>query len=768
MPIATAALAVPEVPVVRPEDVLIELRSLLASGDTLQSPVTQLQVGEWRRMAAEVVFASAQRPSNASPAQVVEAMLAELRKAGASDYASPAEQVKRADELADAGWPGVLAAMVLVPSWQWTKAPALRDVPVWMIPAAAEYLFTAPKVWTAPGQREAYTERYVAAATDLAALVEANRGSAAVRKALESFQLAESAASYRASGRALLRIRAAHARVLTALHRSLVAEEGVSFPREGRRLRIGVVARDLDASPALSSFLPMVERLDASKHELVLLTLENREAGIQQQLAGRGATHTWLMGNTEEVLQTLRYAALDVAVFVVDGPLTQSPVAPLALARVAPVQLVHDGANAPSLLPACDIYLAGSSALSATAGERAAVVPGLLVGVNELSAVSETEPWTRAAMGLEENDIVLTVLAQPEHLSFESTETLISVLRSVPAAKLVVVSPTEPSAESERWSAQLCGRLAAESVDRARVAVFSGIKLESHQDRKSCLAASDFVLVLEREAGETALAAMDAGVPVLALGAAQDPWNATTGMLQATGYTEFAAADTSSLIEVLRKLADDKQVRTALAEQLRATARSVLASHDSFVRSEVFGRLAEIAFDGIFAAGRRFGRERHPLTVQIDADPATLAEETRFFLELGSGADAESRARAWLVRAPESTEARAALARAIGVQGRHADAAAMWLSLVELLPNDADAWYQLALNSSECGRSADAVQAVEATLRLNPRQVDAWLLLARLAERAGDSGMQQDAIGVLRELAPSDPKVVEFLATNAA
>src|SRR5688572_14757919 len=50
---------------------------------------------------------------------------------GAHDLPANRDDIEAAHEFSGQGWTGLLAAMLLVPSWQLSKTPALDDVPDW-------------------------------------------------------------------------------------------------------------------------------------------------------------------------------------------------------------------------------------------------------------------------------------------------------------------------------------------------------------------------------------------------------------------------------------------------------------------------------------------------------------------------------------------------------------------------------------------------------------------------------------------------------------
>lgn len=717
----------------------------------------------WRLRAAQSVNHWLRRNESDPAFAEAQTMLRTLTRSTIADYAVPAEHVALADDYARRGAAGTVAAMLLVPNWQWAQAPRLRDLPLWLMPVAADYLFRAPRSLTVRGQIEAYARLHLAALTDLAAMLQANRGSAAVRAALEHYQEHEHAPGLELAGAIAGDIRAARARLLTGLHRTVHASEPGFFSRTGRRLRVGILARELVSSAATQSLLPLVERLDAGRFELAWFTQQTTDSEIERQLMSRGGVPTPLSGDTDEMLQTLRQSNLDVAVFVFEGGWTAHPLAPLCLGRVAPVQLVHGVEGAPSFLPGADLYLTGAANRRVSAaGERAAVLPGLgLAGMGELTAAGG-EAWTRAALELGESDVVCVAAAEPERVTLEVKEAWARVLDGVPQARLAIAAATPAGEAMDIFCRDLASLLVEKGIDVRRVSVFPGAELGTHQGRKNCLEAADLLLDFGGVGnGEMAFAALELGVPFVGCR------NAATALLELAGRRELSGADEGRAAEIAVRLALEPSERETTCAWLRGAASACLAMHDSFVRSEVFGRLLENAFDAVAESRAQFARDRTPLQVEISSDGATLAEEARMFMELGAGVDAEARARSWLLREPASLEARGLLAKALGLQQRDDEAADVLVTLVELAPNDAALWHDLALAARQARRGAVAVQAVESALRLDPKRIESWFLVATLAEESGNRDMHREVLGVLKELAPGDSKVIALLAAAA-
>ncbi len=99
-------------------------------------------------------------------------------------------------------------------------------------------------------------------------------------------------------------------------------------------------------------------------------------------------------------------------------------------------------------------------------------------------------------------------------------------------------------------------------------------------------------------------------------------------------------------------------------------------------------------------------------------------------------------------------------------QGNHllafgrADRAVVYLlAAVEDLDAGPDVWHDLALALHANGQPAEAIQAMETCVRRAPGRLDSWLILSDWASDYGQNELVRDIAGIVRELAPADPRV---------
>ncbi|WP_374449336.1 tetratricopeptide repeat protein [Stella sp.] len=128
-------------------------------------------------------------------------------------------------------------------------------------------------------------------------------------------------------------------------------------------------------------------------------------------------------------------------------------------------------------------------------------------------------------------------------------------------------------------------------------------------------------------------------------------------------------------------------------------------------------------------------------------------------------ADAVARCEAWLSQRPDDRPGMAALAEALGAEGRFAEALA-WIERAVAGPSPLPAWIgRHGILLARAGRFAEAVARIEAALSSGPDAADLRWELGRALERLGNS---ERAIREYRrglELAPDHPGILASLGS---
>ncbi len=730
-----------------------------------------------RRSAAQAV--ASLPPARKEGADWIAALelLRQFSASGAADYPAAEGDLVWVRAHARPGWPGLLAAMLLVPAWQWPEAPRLDDVPTWLWPVYTAYIFYTPQGFCAPGQAEAYAAHYLRRLTELLRLAEKNRGSTAVRAVLAFYAQYGSCIPLYFSPESLRRHYELRGRILTLAFGVDRQEEPGMLPRDGRRLRIGFVNRHFSSQTETYTTLPTFEQLDPDRFEVILFTHHQGGTALEAYIGNHAAEFHVLPSELEAQVRVLREAALDVVVFGTNLTALCNEVTRLALYRVAPLQIANNSSCTTSGLPEIDLYVSGALTESTEAPEHFSERLGLLPGAAhafdyDADRQDATTNWTRAALGLPEDVIVFVTAANYYKITPEMQDAWARLLAAVPGSRLLA-HPFNPNWSSsypiKRFCAGFDRVLAAHGVAPDRLLV-STMRFPSRTDVRGLLAVGDIYLDTYPFAGVNSLVdPLEAGVPVVA-------WEGRTfrsrmggGLLRSLGLEELIAHDATAYHELGVRLAMDRDWRGFMQTRIQNGMSCTPLFLDPLAASDSFGALVEKAYDGLYECGREaFRSDRTPLTVEPVADPATaLASAVSLF---GSGwfSEAADEARRILAAQPAHPAARHLLAAALLRQGRGDRALTYLLAAIKHAAGSAAFWHDLAVALHHNGRTAESLQALQACLQHDASRLDSWLMLHEWAVESGDADQAAAAAKSAQGLAPTDSRVALLGAATAA
>lgn len=679
------------------------------------------------------------------------------------------------NSLAVTEWPGLLAAMMLTPSWRWPKAPRLGVVPDWLWGNYTHWLFAPPRSFLERGEADQYATHFGTHVEELSRWTERNAGSKAVRAAMEAYLSIAQLLPLIPSAHGLKQHVQSHARILATAMGAAHAPVAKPAPREGRRLRVGFLASHAASIPSFAQLL------DSERFEVFLYAFEGVEdagsgadvavAAILSLLQADNRTQKCqqLPGSLAEQLAQFRDAQLDVAFFVEELALATTPLAQLATARIAPLQI----ASTPSAVSTgmLDLFaLPGEVLAPAVAeqfSERVAKLPVTGHVFEPLADTEVTRKGARTALGIADDAFVIVTAARLMEITSDVVAVWAGLLRRVPNAIFVV--QLLQAADLSRQQIEQFGNAWDMQLRTAGVAPERGLILANPIGSLAELQAALIVgdLFLDAAAfGEPDLlhVPLSLGLPVVAQERKTMRGRMGTALLRSFGLNDLVAGDDAHLHEMLALLASDANARDAVTERVRAAMSWNPICRDGLAAAEAFGHLAERAYDELLTLGARKFRS---------APPLELVDGTLKIGELlSAGATALANlepqmalrnAREVLRSFPANPEARMLAGRAYLQLNQLGAATDYLLAAVETV-DDAAAWLDLAKALHRNGRGPQAVQALETSLRLDGRRADAWVMLIEIANASGAADMARDALDALRECAPDDPRLPQLTA----
>jgi protein O-GlcNAc transferase len=643
-------------------------------------------------------------------------------------------------------WTHLLATMLVTTPSRWTGAPRLADVPDFLWGDYIAWLFSAQSVEDSVSVLLRHLE-------DLHHWVTRNYGSSAVRAAAEAW-LKTGAVSL-GGGTPTQRRRAAELRglLLTRLI-ALKDDSYVELPpleRLGRRLRVGFVTERLGVDARTAQLLAQFEQLDTTQFEVEIFVLQESYSRVEEHARSRATQLTRLASELAAQLDTLRAAQLDVLVFGDDLSASVGPLQRLALHRVAAIQVAGPATTRSTGLPTIDLQIASAAVDAAAFTERVVLAPGPQY---TLALLGDTEPgeMTREALGLPSDATLLTTIANRKTTA-PTLETWARLLAAAPTTRMVVAFAGE---NADEFCQRFSPSLESHKVPIDRVAVFPA-NLEAPSEMRDLLRVSDFYLDVDSAADPIWIAeAFKLGRP--ALTPQRSP------LVDALGVPELALAAIDQLIDCVQHLAEQPDVRSALAERVgELTAQDTAGCFDSLAASDRFAAAIETAYDEACTAGLEAFRTSRTAIVTTSATTIEVSiQAAQNALEQGDSYSSSHETLQGLRIDPLNTTVRALRGRALLLEGRSAPAVSYLLAVVQQEPENAAHWFTLASALRADGKVADALQALETSLRINHLNPEGWMMMIEVADAAGAYEIAKDAFEALKLIAPDHPRAADL------
>lgn len=694
------------------------------------SPLHFRDVVACRRRVAEQIAALPAAQKDGPGVDLAREFMRQFTASGIFDYVADETDLAAATSYRKQGWPGLLAAMVLVPAWQWRDLPSFNDVPMWLWNDFGQYVFTPPQTFTVPGQADAYAAFTLRRLEELARLSSTNRGSSAVRGLLATYRSVAKLGCLTASAANLRRHLELHQRIIAAA-------EGFKAPEPmeprfciGRKLKVGIIAESFGDAEA-GQILPYFDFLDAGRFEVVLFAANSVENNLERYAASRAARWENLPFGIEERLELLRAAELDAAVLATSATRPHGGIGDLGHHRFAPLQIVA-GTDCTTGHREIDVLVAGTDSHrpgdEEQFSERLGLISGTGFGVSpDAPALKVGAAWTRAELNLPDQAIVFSTCVEGSQLTPETQEAWARVLARSAGSYLVVESPNylEAVGAWKRLAADFGSRLALHGVDRQRVIFLSFDAGFADENRPLHGLADAFLAPLATVRPGVLLDAIVRGTLIVAADGDSMRTRFAANLLRDLDLPELVVGSADAYVEAAVGLAENAAVREALKARLQEKLARLPMIADSLAVSEAFGTLVEKAHDDMLNVGSEaFRRNRVPLTVDPIPDVSAAINGAVDLFRNGREGEAMTAVTRILAVYPTSPFARQLMGAALLRANQPERATAYLLAAIQHDENNPGLWHDMAIALRRTGQNQPAIQALQTCVQMDPTQLE--------------------------------------------
>ena len=714
------------------------------------------------REASAMISRLARKEPHSPLAEDARQLAREVWASGVQDRRADAQDLLKADSLGPKGWHGLLAAMLLTPAWQWENAPLLMSVPEVLRADYVKWLFVAPQGFSEVGDAELYANFTLQRLEELLRWVNRCPGVEAETEVLAAYATTSSVIPLYFSEGSLRRHAELRGRLLT---RAFVQPndqfDGIATPRDGRRLRVGMVNRHFGPQTETYCTLPNFEELDPERFEVILFAHRTDYTVLEEYCRNHASDLFLLPEDIDGQLGMLRAAALDIVVFGTNVTAVFNEVTRIALHRVAPLQVVNVCSCITSGLPQADLYVSGTLTemvnAAANFSERLALLPGPAHSFNYSADREDPQmPCSRSDFGIPEDSLVFVSGSNYFKIIPEMQHAWARLLALVPDSRLLL-HPFNPNWSSEypiaRFRADFERVLVSHGVDSSRLAI-STLRFTSRTDVKGLLSLGNVYLDTFPFGGVTSLVdPLELGLPVVVWEGETFRSRMGAALLRTLELPDLIATSPAHYEAIALKLAADPVHRQLSSTRIVQRMENAPLFLDALASSEAFGDVIETAYDELAAVGRAAFRS-NSTPIMASSSAATGEKGTQ---------NALSAARQILRTTPANAAARHEIGRALLAAGNTRRATTYLLGALQGEEAKAELWLDVARALQANGELGEALQALEAGLKIDQSLLEGWVLFAEIAHTLGSAEIAREAAGVARQLAPDDERVLPYL-----
>ena len=522
------------------------------------------------------------------------------------------------------------------------------------------------------------------------------------------------------------------------------AEVPLALARRSRgdKLRVGYLSPDFRSHVMGLLMEEVFKRHDGERFEIYAYSLAEPVHDDELTARFRALSHRFvaLAGLSDQ--QAARLIAEDDLDILVDLAGHAAYSRPLILAyKPARVQITHLGYHGALGLDAVDYKLSDACAdLPQNAGflvEDLLFMEGCVFPFRHVEPARE-HGYSRAGLGLE-GKIVFGAFVSPLKLSPRCLARWAEILEQIDDSVLAF-SPTH---EGERPG--FLRQVAAAGIAAQKI-VFIPYAKDEHLARAR-YAVVDVVLdTFPYSGGDTTLAALDMGIPVVTLVGERHSERTSFSILKNLGVESTIAHDERDFVAIALRLARDGAFRARVKEEIGAgLQQSPLVDMDAYVRHLEAAYVRALDGKGILAAA----------SGELTAEEArTLFQRALRQHQADHSAEAEQLYRQLLEDQPQYAQAHYMLGMLLKQRGDNQPARRSLERAIALAPRYADAWAALGRLDASGNRHAQAVDAFRRALGVGQESL---AIVNDMALSLGQIGRTREAGDLLRQVVKSAP-----------
>ncbi|MGC4072510.1 MAG: glycosyltransferase [Nibricoccus sp.] len=489
----------------------------------------------------------------------------------------------------------VLARMLCAPAHRGSLNVSVDKIPAWFLNDYLAHVLHAPSVFVYAGEAEEYHDHMLGWAQAIFQLTRTAPNNAVTLSAATFFATRANYIPLYFSNRNTREVaekRAAIMEFFLLKNGAAIDFKTPKRPKDRKKIKVGIVSAHFGQQTETHVTLPSLQ-LDRSRFEICLFAQRSNPGPLEDRCRSFADSFTELPSKIHDQVKAIRDAALDVAIIGTNITAVTNQISLIALHRLAPLQLVNYCSPVSTGMRHIDGYLTGSlndlPGLQEQFTEKLQFCegpPGCLDYAVEAKVTAEK--FTRAGLGLPENEIVFVNAAACFKILPELQETWAKILQAVPNSRLLLLpfnpnwSSAFPVKQFERTLSEACARHGV-SADRFAMAG----SLPSRADVKSLLSVADVYLDTAPFSGSiSVIDPLELGLPPVVWEGKTHRSRMAAALLRELNIPELIVQDEAAYIALSVKLATDRAWR----KQIGARILEAMARKPKFINAPAYAK----------------------------------------------------------------------------------------------------------------------------------------------------------------------------------
>ena len=386
------------------------------------------------------------------------------------------------------------------------------------------------------------------------------------------------------------------------------------FPQrqtQRNKIRLGILANNLAIHPETFTTLPIYKFINRDRFEIVIYSLEASSDRLERYCAGHADAGVQLPENLANQVQTIRGEDLDILFIANNVTAELSPIALLAIHRLARVQVVGMNSPVTTGMTHVDFYISGKLSqpdeeLQNNYTEKLVTLDGLgfCLDYGSEAQVLPSTSLSRESLGIPENAAIYTAAANFYEITPEVETAWIEIMERVPNSWLILYSLSKvnrlSSAKLRMLQQRFKTAMTSRNMEQNRLIVVSSV--QNCADIREVLQLADIGLDTYPSSNIFSLVeSLEMGLPTVVIEGKLVRSRISSSVLRELEMPNLIAESEPAYIKLAVSLGTNADLRQQTSDRLKQKFAKKPSFLDSYSYSTKMGELFQKLFQSYLA-----------------------------------------------------------------------------------------------------------------------------------------------------------------------